>query len=307
QASRLPEARVQALCALDGLRALTPAIVAKALADKHPRVREQAVRLCEQFIADESLRRALVALVHDLDRGVRLQLALTLGEFDDPRAGEALAVLAGSDDARLPHFRAALLSSAHWHPRLAAILGGEAPPPPQFALLADTERARLEASPAATAAARAEVLRRYEPALSQAGNVQRGVEIFARACALCHALGGIGFDAGPNLAPLHDKPADYLLKNILDPNAAIEPRFITQIVELKDGRTIASIIASESATSLTLKQPGGAGGTVLRGDVRAVHASKISLMPEDFERSITPQEMADLIAFLRSASGNAPK
>jgi HEAT repeat protein len=87
---------VQALCALDGLRALTPAIVAEALADKHPRVREQAVRLCEQFIADESLRRALVALVHDLDRGVRLQLALALGEFDDPRAGEALVALAAS-------------------------------------------------------------------------------------------------------------------------------------------------------------------------------------------------------------------
>ena len=117
----------------------------------------------------------------------------------------------------------------------------------------------------------------------------------------------MGFDVGPNLAPLHDKPPDYLLKNILDPNAAIEPRFIAEVVELKDGRAIAAIIAAESATSLTLKQSGGAGGTVLRGDVRAVHASKISLMPEDFERSITPQEMADLIAFLRSASGNAPK
>src|SRR5207344_1670054 len=111
----------------------------------------------------------------------------------------------------------------------------------------------------------------------------------------CHAFGGMGFDVGPTLAPLHDKPADYFLKNILDPNAAIEPRFIAQVVELKDGRTIAAIIASESATSLTLKQPGGAGGTVLRSDVRAVHTSKISLMPEDFERSITPQEMADLI------------
>ena len=306
QASRLPEVRVQALCALDGLHVLTPALVTEALADRHPRVREQAVRLCEQFTAEDSLRSALVALVNDTDRGVRLHLVLTLGELDDPRAGDALAKLAASDDTKLPYFRAALLSSALRYPQLATILGGEASPP-QFALLSDAERERLKALPATTAGARAEVLRRYEPAISQPGNEHRGAEVFARACALCHVLGGVGFDLGPDLAPLRDKPADYLLKNILDPNAAIEPRFIAQIVELKDDRTVAAIIASESATSLTLKQPGGAGGTMLRSGVRTVHASKVSLMPEDFEQSITPQEMADLIAFLRAPSSSATK
>ena len=70
----------------------------------------------------------------------------------------------------------------------------------------------------------------------------RGAEVFARACALCHAFAGIGFDIGPNLSTLRDKPVDYWLKNILDPNAAIEPRFISYIVEAKDGRTFTALM-----------------------------------------------------------------
>ena len=120
--------------------------------------------------------------------------------------------------------------------------------------------------------------------------------------ALCHAFGGIGFDIGPNLAPLRDKPMDDWLKHILDPSAAIEPRFISYIVAANDGRTFTALIQSETATSLTLAQPGGISATLLRTEVREVQPSKMSLMPEGFEETIAPQEMADLLAFLRTGT-----
>ena len=301
--SPLPEARVQALCLLDGIHALTPAIVATALSDTHPRVREQAVRLSEKIPTDEPLRRALAS---DPDRGVRYQVALTLGESDDPRAGAALATLAASPDAKLPYFRAALLSSAPRHPSAMAALEAPPLPPAILATAIDTDLIRLRADPSATAAARAQVLQKYQSLASLPGIPSRGAEVFARACALCHAFAGVGFDIGPNLGSLRDKPVDYWLKNILDPSAAIEPRFISYIIEARDGRTFTALLRAETATSHTLAQPGGIVGTLLRTDVRSVKASKTSLMPEGLEQTITPQDMADLLAFLHPAPKNLP-
>ncbi|MEO7319155.1 MAG: HEAT repeat domain-containing protein, partial [Chthoniobacteraceae bacterium] len=311
QSSPMSEVRVQALCVLDGISALAPALIAAAFNDVHPRVREQAVRLSEKFPGDESLRNVFFAMTSDPDRGVRYQLALTLGECDDPRAGDALARLAASPDAKLPYFRAALLSSAPRHPAAMSALETPPLPPAVLATATDAELRRLRSEPSATAASRAQAQQKYQSVISLTGVTSRGAVVFGRACALCHAFGGIGFDIGPNLATLRDKPVDYWLKNILDPNAAIEPRFISYIVEAKDGRTFTALMRAETATSHTLAQPGGIVATLLRTDVRAVQSSKMSLMPEGLEETVTPQDMADLLAFLRAApknlAGNKPE
>ena len=299
--SPLPEARVQAICVLDGIRALTSAMVATALNDAHPRVRENAVRLSEKFPADEALRRALLPLANDPDRGVRYQLALTLGECDGASAGETLAKLAASPDAKLPYFRAALLSSAPRHPTAMSALENPPLPPAILATATGADLIRLRAAPSATAASCADALEKYSSVGSLTGVASRGAEVFGGACALCHSFAGIGFDIGPNLATPRDKPVDYWLKNILDPSAAIEPRFLSYIVEAKDGRTFTALMRSESATSHTLAQPGGIVATLLRTEVRSVQPSKMSLMPEGLEERISPQAMADLLAFLRAA------
>src|SRR5262249_27651335 len=105
------EARLHALCVLDGLAALEPALVLRALGDRHPGVRRHAVRLSERFLAKSpDLGPALVKLVEDPDAQVRLQLAYSLGEWHDPRAGRALATLLARY-ATDPYLTAAGLSS----------------------------------------------------------------------------------------------------------------------------------------------------------------------------------------------------
>jgi putative heme-binding domain-containing protein len=146
------------------------------------------------------------------------------------------------------------------------------------------------------------VSEKYMVLLSASTDSTRGAEVFARACALCHKAGNLGISVGPALAPLGDKPQDYWIKNILEPNAAIEPRFTAVMIEFTDGDTIAGIITSESATSLTLVQPGGNQGTLLRTEIRKITPARSSLMPNDFEKAISPSEMADLVAFLLSAA-----
>ncbi|HKS35850.1 MAG TPA: neutral/alkaline non-lysosomal ceramidase N-terminal domain-containing protein [Verrucomicrobiae bacterium] len=119
QQSERPAARLQALCVLDGLNALTPDLLENAIGDGHPAVRRHAVRLSEPFLSVESAGSGshspshlrLLQLVNDADLTVRYQLALTLGEWNDSRAGQALGELARSG-ANNKWLRAAVLSSA---------------------------------------------------------------------------------------------------------------------------------------------------------------------------------------------------
>ena len=125
-------------CTLDGLGALTPELVRAALADPHPGVRRQAIRLAEPWLGnDGALGPALLALRNDPDAPVRFQLALSLGQWNDPRAGAALGDLAVRDAAD-PWIRAAVLSSATHQAAaiLAAVVAPEANATARLALVA---------------------------------------------------------------------------------------------------------------------------------------------------------------------------
>ena len=113
--STSPLARLHALCALDGLGALKPDALTKALSDAHPAVRQHAVRVAEPMAKDApALVDAAAGLVEDPDARVRMQLASSLGEWADERAGKALGQLAlkNADDA---YISAAVMSSAVPH------------------------------------------------------------------------------------------------------------------------------------------------------------------------------------------------
>jgi hypothetical protein len=92
------------------------------------------VRLSERALSDGKngeLQDAVLALTRDGDRGVRYQLALSLGEWVDDRAAKALVALMESLDAGNPHFKAAALSSSAKFPELAKT----SPPPTAAPLL----------------------------------------------------------------------------------------------------------------------------------------------------------------------------
>lgn len=108
-----PLARLHALGALDGLGKLAPGVLQQALSDSHPGVRRHALRLAETA-ADNAptLIDAALALREDSAPSVRLQLACSLGEWNDPRVGAALADLALAH-AGDTYITAAVLSSVN--------------------------------------------------------------------------------------------------------------------------------------------------------------------------------------------------
>jgi len=131
--SQSPAARGQAVAALEVLGLLTTDVLCDALADAHPGVRREAARVAEPWLAaSPAVARAFLKLADDPDVRVRYQVALSLGEWPAPEAGEALGAIAVRDggDAWL---RAAVLSSATPHARavlerLVAESGPDGPP-----------------------------------------------------------------------------------------------------------------------------------------------------------------------------------
>jgi putative membrane-bound dehydrogenase-like protein len=122
--SRDPKVRLQALCTLDGMGALTQSLIMRALNDPHPGVREQAIRTGEPLLAkSDELGVALASLVHDPAIRVRYQLAFSLGEWPGVQAGRALAEIA-LNDLKDERMQLAVMSSAPRHvgEMLAALL-----------------------------------------------------------------------------------------------------------------------------------------------------------------------------------------
>jgi len=163
----------------------------------------------------------------------------------------------------------------------------------------DRARALLSAARPST---RRQVLEQYKPALALHGDYDRGHAIFSRTCTACHLLHGEGHAVGADLTALTDRSPQALMIDILDPNAAVDGRYVDYIVQLKDGRTLSGIIADETSGALTILQPNGLRDTILRKDVQRIASTSLSLMPEGLESGMSQQDLADLIAFVGTAS-----
>ncbi len=127
----------------------------------------------------------------------------------------------------------------------------------------------------------------------------RGRPVFQRVCAACHRLGDDGVRVGPDLAGLRNQPAEALLLHIVVPDAEMYPGYQACDVETRDGRTLAGLLVAETDTAITLRFAGGDEATVQRANVRSMTMGTHSLMPQELEKTMTRQELADLIAHLR--------
>jgi putative heme-binding domain-containing protein len=147
---------------------------------------------------------------------------------------------------------------------------------------------------------RKQVLQRYREVLSLKGDPSRGREVFKKNCATCHRVAGIGVDVGPDVSDTRTKTPEQLLLDVLDPNAAIDNNYLSYTVTTKSGKVLTGLIAAETGSSVTLRRAEGQQDVVLRQDVEEIASSGASLMPEGLEKSISIQDMADLIGFLKN-------
>lgn len=146
---------------------------------------------------------------------------------------------------------------------------------------------------------RKKVYEEYRAVLDIPSHREAGKKIFEIHCAQCHRLDGVGQEVGPDLMGVRSQPKETLLLHILIPNHEMVPGFTNYIVETVDGDMLTGLIAAETPTSLTLRQAGGLEENILREDIVEMRSTTLSLMPQELEKNMGKQDLADLIGFLR--------
>ena len=158
---------------------------------------------------------------------------------------------------------------------------------------------------AAVSPDRAAIYEAHRAVLQLPSNPANGKRVFLRACGQCHRLDREGSPVGPDLFGIRNQPKETILLHILIPEREITPGFRAYTVMTKDGRVLSGLIASETPTSITLRQAQAREETLLRRDIEELVASRMSLMPQGLENTISHQEFADLLAYLKGEGAGA--
>ncbi len=148
---------------------------------------------------------------------------------------------------------------------------------------------------------RQQLVQQYLAIREHEGDAERGRAVFRQHCSGCHRLDSVGHDVGPNLAAFVDKSDLGLLTAILDPNRAIEDRYLEYLALGIDGRQHRGMIGQETSNSITLVGQENKQVELVRREIEQIATSGLSWMPEGLEKDISIPAMADLIRYLRTS------
>ena len=142
-------------------------------------------------------------------------------------------------------------------------------------------------------------------ALKGPGKADRGRKLFSDvkglACIKCHAVGKEGGAVGPELSSVASKyPRDELIAAVLNPSAKIASGYEPTVLALADGRVLTGIVRNETAQSLEIQDADAKMTRVAKDQIDERKRSEVSLMPNGLAEGLTPQDFADLIAYLET-------
>ena len=149
---------------------------------------------------------------------------------------------------------------------------------------------------------RKDAVRDWLEKLPQQGDAARGKLTFAALCSICHMAGDTGSQVGPDLTSVSHRSVEDLATHIIDPNMAINPKYISTTAELRDGRRLTGILVAEDEAGITLLLPAAARQAIAREEIRSLRTESRSLMPEGLEAAMQPRDLRDLIEFIQKGS-----
>ncbi len=137
-----------------------------------------------------------------------------------------------------------------------------------------------------------------------AGDIRRGQLVFhseKAACFSCHAIGYRGGTVGPDLTRIGSIRADRdLLEAIVFPSASFVRSFEPVAIATQDGKVYNGLIRGETADELILATGVNQEARITRRNIEEMRPSTVSVMPAGLDQQLTPQELADLVAFLKA-------
>lgn len=136
------------------------------------------------------------------------------------------------------------------------------------------------------------------------GDRAAGRVVFARTCASCHKLFDAGQPIGPELTGSQRTNLDYVLENLVDPNAVVGRDYQMTVIVTDGGRIINGIITKETESAVTVQT---ANETVIvpKNEIEERQRSTVSMMPEGVLEKLTREEVRDLVVYL-AGPGQVP-
>jgi putative membrane-bound dehydrogenase-like protein len=285
----------------------------KTLVDKQaPLAARRAALDSLMSTKDAELPSTLQGLLQD--GNLRSASLRALGAFNDPKTPDAILGVYNTLDPAQKRDALSTLSSraAYAKPLLAAISANRIPKQDmtaevvrQLRSVKDTNVQQQVAKIYGTAREvsadkKAEIdkyRRIYGAGGSQPGNASPGRVVFNKVCAQCHTLFDVGGKVGPDITGANRGDVNYLLENILDPNAVIPNEYRATEIETKDGRSLTGIIKRQDDQSIVL-QTANELVTLPRNEIESQRLSQLSMMPEGLLATLKDQEVRDLIYYL---------
>ena len=148
----------------------------------------------------------------------------------------------------------------------------------------------------------AELKARHTADFLAKADIAQGRALYAGVCGQCHKLFGEGGAIGPDLTGSGRRDLDYLLQNIVDPNAIVDAAYYLNTITMKDGRVLSGIVGAQTERTLTLRSIGQE-TTLDKTDIAKRDTQPISLMPEALLQAFSPEQQRDLLAYLMSETG----
>jgi putative heme-binding domain-containing protein len=137
-----------------------------------------------------------------------------------------------------------------------------------------------------------------------AGDIRRGQAVFNGAkaqCSACHKIGYVGGLVGPDLTRVGGIRTERdLLESIVFPSASFVRSYEPVRVVTADGRTLSGILKKDAPDEIVLTIAADKEERIDRADVESISPGTVSVMPDGFDKQVTPQELADLVAFLKA-------
>ncbi|MCH1440176.1 MAG: c-type cytochrome [Rubripirellula sp.] len=153
---------------------------------------------------------------------------------------------------------------------------------------------------------RAKLMAKYKamcsPAAMEKADASRGRAVFAKTCASCHLMYGEGGKIGPDLTGSNRANLDYILLNSVDPSYDVPEGYKMVLIQTVDGRLLNGVVAEEDARRVILKTVEQPRVVIAKDDIEARKISTKSMMPDGQLEQMKPQEMLDLIKYLRTTA-----
>lgn len=138
------------------------------------------------------------------------------------------------------------------------------------------------------------------PAAAEKDEFAAGRTVFLERCAACHAVRGQGGEVGPDLTAQAGRDPKQIRRDIVEPDARLSVAPI--VVMTKSGEQLRGVRKQETRELLRIYDTSALPPvlrTIYQDQIQSVTAGTDSPMPRDFGAVLTPQQLADLVSFLR--------